>query len=340
MLFKKGAKKCLLLFMIVQTLYFKAVPVRATSNPYKTIREIAEGTSNRWQDTFKNARGEVITIDCPISVPDVDKAPVVRVTWYPPLNSSFVQEFQSPNKSWTDATSTYFENMWSADIPKNLGPNDYEYIETYVSLEDVEWDRAYCENRELTPRQAFDVLQKRAEDVYMQYGSAGYYPMEPAHGITIVRLEDKKGNFLWDAEIYDLTGYELIHGIPILGNVAQNYSDLQKFESIYEPRFYFLQIQNENSYCFGAHLVKEEGILYDDIPLVDFGFVKPEIEKLIEEGRIRDVHHVSLGYVLYLESNHSEKSFQLIPSWMVECDYFQSAKEEADLYVDTLNGDN
>ena len=164
--------------------------------------------------------------------------------------------------------------------------------------------------------------------------------MKPAHGITIVRLEDERGNFLWDAEIYDLTGYELMHDIPILGNAAQNYSDIQKYESIYEPEFYFLQIQSENSYRIGAHLVIEDKIVYEDIPLINFNDIKPEIEKLIEEGRIRDVHHVSLGYILYLEPDHNGKYFYLIPSWVVECDYFKSAKVEADLYVDTLNNDN
>ena len=163
--------------------------------------------------------------------------------------------------------------------------------------------------------------------------------MEIANGITIARLQDKIGNPLWDSEIYSFKAYELIRGIPILGNTATTYTDLQRFESFYEPKYTF-DIQAVDSYSVCANLVAEAECIHDDIPLVDFEKVKPEIEKLIEEGRIRDVHHVSLGYMLYLEPDHNGKYFRLMPSWVIECDYFKSAKVEADLYVDTLNNDN
>ena len=336
---QKGPKRYFVIALL-EILCLGSLPVSVASRSYQTIKEIAENTPSRWQGEYTSVRNETVSVDCPITVPDVEKAPVLRAAWYPTLDPAFVEAFDSDIKSWSDATSAVFVNKWTSLISSDLSLDEYQYIETFIPLEDVDWDHAYCQNNSLTPREAFDALQMAIEKIYTQYGNAGYYPMQPAHGITVARLEDAKGNPLWDMGIYDMEAYQLVRGIPILGHASQSYAETQRFESIYSPRYYLLQIQSKDSYLAGAHLMNEEELLFDDIPLIGFEEIQPRIEKLIEAGRVRKVHRAHLGYVLYFEPDHNLKHFRLMPAWVVECDYFKSAKVEADLYVDTLDVEN
>ena len=78
--------------------------------------------------------------------------------------------------------------------------------------------------------------------------------------------------------------------------------------------------------------IKEKDTLADDISLASVQTIIREIEKQIDEGKIRNIYALRLGYVCYL-NEESPESYTLYPIWICECDYTQSAKEDGSVYI-------
>lgn len=122
----------------------------------------------------------------------------------------------------------------------------------------------------------------------------------------------------------------------MVGSARLGFEDIDagyQYELMPEVKYYVLNVESEDGYGLVAHLLAEEELIHEDIPLLNFDAVKPQIEKLIEDGRIRKVHNVRLGYVVYLENDHNTEHYQLLPSWVVECEYYPSSNSET-LYFD------
>lgn len=337
MLESKQYTKCKVAALVIIVMCILNVSCLAVSNPYTDIKTLVEQSQTRWEETFTSERDETIVVNCPITIPKVELAPVIRVVFYPPLDDAFMREFSvtsKEEKNFTSANSdntyTYFEKQYDNRLTSKNNPNNFLYPKIYIPLDEIEWDRKYARNSPLTVQEAFDVIEKKAREIYTKYGSSGYYAIELAHGITISGLTDLKGIPVREMDAYEFYGYQLIRGIPVLGNVMSNFGPVgkYKFESLQRCHYYALNVQSEYAYQFAATLFAEEELLYEDIQLVGFDIIKPEIVKLIKNGCIRNVYGVRLGYIAYLEEDHNNGHLRLIPSWIVECDYFNSAKDE------------
>ena len=320
------------------------VPAGASNRTYLTIQELAESTPISWEGEYRTVRNETVSVNCPIILPDAEAAPVLRVKWYPTLDPSFIAEFEPPAKAEEDTYFAYsheyttsFGQKYTNVLTKNENPNRYHYEQIFIPIETVDWNKVYARNSTLTALEAYKNIKNRAEEIYTKYGSCGFYPMQSAYGLSIVYLADEDGNPLRDIDAYSFFAYQTMRGLPILGNVSLNFgtTDNFKFESMYEARYYVLRIEENDAYEFAAHLFAEDKLLYDDIPLVGFYKAKPQIEKLIIDGRIRVVHNVRFGYAVYLEQDHNTEYFRLVPSWVVECDYYKSEKDETEPYIES-----
>ena len=311
---------------------------------YYSIREIYEQSPDRWQGEYTNARGETVMVDCPIIVPDAETAPVLRAIWYPPLDNAFQREFAAPSKadanrymaSSKDDTTIFmynYQNIWTErDINRK-----HRDARAYFLWEDIEWDKSCAFQNPLTVREAFEVIDGKAREIYTRYGGYGYYPIEPAYGVWTSYVTDKNGTPERDIGYYGFWGFETIRGIPVLGSTRVGFGAIDcgnPSESISEVKYYVLNVEAEDGYGFAAHLMAEEELLHEDIPLMHFQVAKPQIEQLIEEGRVRTIYNVRLGYEIYLEPDHNQEHFRLVPSWVVECAYYDSAKEETETYND------
>ena len=315
------------------------VPCFASPAVYMNIKTLAEQSATRWQGEYQSVRGETVSVDCPVIVPDADMAPVLRVIWYPPLDQAFLNEFGAPSEddihrfhaNTDDTTTAVIHNLENMTAPNEIGNSFDAY--RFIKLEEVDWDRIYARNSLLTAREAFEAIENRIKEIYTKYGSYGYYPMEPAYGFKISYLVDKTGTPTRDIDKYSFFGFEVMRGLPVVGIIPHTYMDISKhrFESIDDPRYYILHIETEFTFGFAAHLLAEEELIHEDIPLVDFEIAKPQVEKLIEDGRVRKVHGVRLGYILYLEPDHNREHFRLVPSWVVDCEYYKTAKDETEV---------
>ncbi len=80
--------------------------------------------------------------------------------------------------------------------------------------------------------------------------------------------------------------------------------------------------------------LKQTGELAEDVPLCSLKEVIAHIEKQIENGHIRKIHAMRLGYCCYLGEN---EEIVLYPVWEVECDYFYNPRKEARNYREMQN---
>jgi len=129
-------------------------------------------------------------------------------------------------------------------------------------------------------------------------------------------------------DAYMVNSYQTLRGIPILMNASECFTNGSSKDSGI-PKGYFWNMASTDSYSFTMSLLEEEEVLYEDIPVRGFEQIRPAVEAMIQEGRIRSVYGVRLGYVVFMTEPGNREHFVLEPAWVVECEYYDSAKRES-----------
>lgn len=88
-----------------------------------------------------------------------------------------------------------------------------------------------------------------------------------------------------------------------------------------------LEYMDETSFILDTTWMREEKQIWEDVPLVTLDEVMQALEKKIEEGYIRDIYALRLGYVCYLDDT-SPDIYALYPAWVCDCIYANSPREQ------------
>ena len=88
-----------------------------------------------------------------------------------------------------------------------------------------------------------------------------------------------------------------------------------------------LEYMDETSFILDTTWMREEKQIWEDVPLVTLDEVMQALEKKIEEGYIRDIYVLRLGYVCYLDDT-SPDIYALYPAWVCDCIYANSPREQ------------
>lgn len=88
-----------------------------------------------------------------------------------------------------------------------------------------------------------------------------------------------------------------------------------------------LEYMDETSFILDTTWMREEKRIQEDVPLVTLDEVIQALEKKIEEGYIRDIYALRLGYVCYLDDT-SPDIYALYPAWVCDCIYANSPREQ------------
>lgn len=88
-----------------------------------------------------------------------------------------------------------------------------------------------------------------------------------------------------------------------------------------------LEYMDAASFTFDAIWLKEERQIQPDVPLAPLNEVVQTLEGKIEEGYIRGVYALRLGYVCYLDDT-SPDTYTLYPAWVCDCIYADSPREQ------------
>ena len=90
-----------------------------------------------------------------------------------------------------------------------------------------------------------------------------------------------------------------------------------------------LEYMDETSFILDTTWMREEKRIQEDVPLATLEDVMRALEKRIEEGYIRDIYALRLGYVCYLDDT-SPDIYALYPAWICDCIYANSPREQID----------
>ena len=323
-----------LLLMIVLLL-----SVTAEAEDRFTISEIYEQyNGQRWQESYQTVRNETVTIDAPFLIPDVDSAPVIRVGHYPILNPALCDIYGSYPRpyrnymSWArsdDGCTLAMHQYWEFEIPEQYAGKCHFGEEVFL-LDEIDWN-LHAENNDMTMGEAHALLPAKLNEILTAYGS-GTIELQLRDAYTMGLYRDKDNQPLVDHRGYGFDFKQIIRGIPALGNAHLTYQHGRmrtnyRWESVYD-NWINLEMSSPTSYSMSVKLWQEEECLYEDIPLVPFETGKAAIEKMISDGLIRHIRRVQLGYVAYVEPDHNTNHWILVPTWVVDCDWFPDAKDD------------
>ena len=88
-----------------------------------------------------------------------------------------------------------------------------------------------------------------------------------------------------------------------------------------------LEYMDETSFILDTTWMREEKRIQEDVPLETLEDVMRALEKKIEEGYIRDIDALRLGYVCYPDDT-SPDIYALYPAWVCDCIYANSPHEQ------------
>ena len=181
-----------------------------------------------------------------------------------------------------------------------------------------------------------------------------FYPEEPAVMVDRVELRSRLhkvkgiddynlGDYVEDypSGTYNLSIREMMDGIPIYVDVGDRLSlDLasdkgkkgvndfwRKNVKLWRVRDNYFEFMNKSRFELDTAWLKRVNKIEEDVPLKDVDVIIKNLEKEIENGKIRKIHALKLGYCVYF-SDEGKNIYTIYPVWMCECDYTESAKEE------------
>ena len=328
----------LLLVALLLPLIVRADSLMSVSD----LRAQIEASGGRWTQTYTSVRGETISVDVMLDVPDVPAFPILKSTWTPKLPDQFVDDYgpngaDRPRPRWYVLNDRYsqvcVEHNWDFVIEKSekIAGHPIEHPSAGLPHDGLNWSGAYAYNNDLPIGEAFAFMKGVVEECYTRYGFTFYEPY--LNYVTLENPPSREGVYLREKGAYDFHCYEAMRGIPILTSIGQG---CNLVSPVYE-----LYIISQDSYGFISKPQREVELVIDDVPLLPFDKIKPAFEDLIQKGLLRDVFMVQLGYVaVYEEGKMENEVFRLIPCWKLTGEYYRSAKDEANHAEDGMGADD
>ena len=138
---------------------------------------------------------------------------------------------------------------------------------------------------------------------------------------------------------------QLINGIPLMGAISgytipgdgegttAAMTRIQDSLNVYcvgsdsVGMHFYGNFTDASNYRTASDLARIRTMEYADVPLASLDSVLGHIKEKIEEGFIRKIHSIKLGYLLYSNPDMTDYAWA-IPRWEVQCDYVPKALEE------------
>ena len=220
-----------------------------------------------------------------------------------------------------------------------------KYMSDFLYPYEIEQTDTYAEDNPASLEDAVTNLKK-----IIDY----FYPEEPAFMVDRVELRSrlhkvkgiddyKLGDYVEDypSGTYNLSIRETMDGIPIYVDVGDRLSlDLasdkgkkgvndfwRKNVKLWRVSNNYFEFMNKSRFELNTVWLKRVNKIEEDVPLQNVDVIIKNLEKEIEQGKIREIYALKLGYCVYF-SDEGKNLYVIYPVWMCECDYTESAKEE------------
>lgn len=298
------------------------------------IKGLQEGFPHRWTQRYL-AHGREIEVDLPLTLPMVEALPVLRARVAPPPSkqalSAYVKKVEQSEDGileyWTEHHVFGTSTAVAIRRPLLRQPQGVLNASTWMTQEEIrpeDWDRAraYLPTSPLTLGEAEDSLLAAFNGLF----KTPYPLLLQSVFVQDVFLEQLPKDPDWRFDQYLLTFTQTFSGVPLLAQAIYCLVDggANKKE---DKRLHLGEVSGhiraKDSYLLQFGLFDVVGTVEDDLRLASFPDIQKTVEGLIQAGKVRKVHDLSLGFVLHPDYEGKISDFLLFPQWVLTCDYYE-----------------
>ena len=230
----------------------------------------------------------------------------------------------------------------SHNDPNSMRRGSWDYSSDYYYPNEMNPETLFAEENDQPLSAAEDVLAVLLQDYYgsenADYG-VDYVEVRGRARKRVGRTKNDLGAYKKDYPkgTYYISFRQKLEGIPIYLEIGhkmlttnQTYVTQEialKCQRIRGIETNTLEYMDETSFILDTTWMREEKRIQEDVPLATLEDVMRALEKRIEEGYIRDIYALRLGYVCYLDDT-SPDIYALYPAWICDCIYANSPREQ------------
>lgn len=230
----------------------------------------------------------------------------------------------------------------SHNDPNSMRMGSWDYSSDYYYPNEMNPETLFAEENDQPLSAADDVLAVLLQNYYgrenADYG-VDYVEVRGKARKRVGRTKNDLGAYKKDypKATYYISFRQKLEGIPIYLEIGhkmlttnQTYVTQEvalKCQRIRGIETNTLEYMDETSFILDTTWMREEKRIQEDVPLATLDEVIQALEKKIEEGYIRDIYALRLGYVCYLDDT-SPDIYALYPAWICDCIYANSPREQ------------
>lgn len=226
--------------------------------------------------------------------------------------------------------------------PNSMRRRSWDYSSDYYYPNEMNPETLFAEENEQPMSTANDALAVLLQNYYGKENvdyDVDYVEVRGRARKRVGRTKNDLGAYKKDYPkgTYYISFRQKLEGIPIYLEIGQkmlttNQTHITQEVALKCSRISWININgleymDEESFMLNATWMREEKRIQADVPLATLDEVMRALEKKIEEGYIRDIYALRLGYVCYLDDT-SPDTYTLYPTWVCDCIYANSPREQ------------
>ena len=230
----------------------------------------------------------------------------------------------------------------SHNDPNSMRRGSWDYSSDYYYLNEVNPEMLFAEENDQPLSAANDALAVLLQNYYGNENAdydVDYVEVRGRARKRAGRTKNDLGAYKKDYPkgTYYISFRQKIRGLPVYMEIGQKMLTTDKTHVTQETALKCsrvswiningLEYMDGASFMLNATWMREEKRIQEDVPLATLDEVMQALEKKIEEGYIRDIYALRLGYVCYLDDT-SPDTYTLYPTWVCDCIYANSPREQ------------
>ena len=237
----------------------------------------------------------------------------------------------------------------SHNDPNSMRGGSWDYSSDYYYPNEINPETLFAEENEQPMSTANDVLAVLLQNYYGNENAdydVDYVEVRGRARKRAGRTKNDLGAYKKDYPegTYYISFRQKIGGLPVYMEIGQKMLTTDKTHVTQEVALKCqrirgietntLEYMDETSFILDTTWMREEKRIQEDVPLATLEDVMRALEKRIEEGYIRDIYALRLGYVCYLDDT-SPDIYALYPAWICDCIYANSPREQIEKNIVT-----
>ena len=230
----------------------------------------------------------------------------------------------------------------SHNDPNSMRMGSWDYSSDYYYPDEMNPETLFAEENEQPMSTANDALAVLLQNYYGKENAdydVDYVEVRGKARKRVGRTKNDLGAYKKDYPkgTYYISFRQKIGGLPVYMEIGQKMLTTDKTHVTQETALKCsrvswiningLEYMDGASFMLNATWMREEKRIQEDVPLATLDEVMQALEKKIEEGYIRDIYALRLGYVCYLDDT-SPDTYTLYPTWVCDCIYANSPREQ------------